>query len=133
MAKGALTAVPSRALKSGGAVSLETIRLRALAVVSSPEQLVVFTGPSLSHAEAATLAKAEICPPVRSGDLDRLGDNKAVAIIDGVLEPGLVLSIGEVRRALQRGVKIWGAASLGALRAFQTHSDGMEGSRWVYL
>lgn len=75
----------------------------------------VFTGPSISQAEARTLVQAEICPPARSGDLDRLSDGKAVAIIDGVLDPESVLSAGEIRRALQRGMKIRGAASLGAL------------------
>jgi hypothetical protein len=64
--------------------------------------------------------------------LDRLRDGKSVAIIDGLLKPEPVLSVGEIRRALQRGMKIRGAASLGALRAHQTHLDGMEGSGWVY-
>ena len=103
-----------------------------MSVSSAAKQPVVFTGPSLSHVEARTLVKAEVCPPVRSGDLDCLSDNTAVAIIDGVLEPGSVLSVGEVRRALRRGIKIWGAASLGALRAYQTTRDGMVGSGWVY-
>ena len=101
-------------------------------VLSTEKQPVVFTGLSVSQAEARALVNAEICPPVRSGDLDRLRDGKSVAIIDGVLKPEPVLSVGEIRRALQRGMKIRGAASLGALRAHQTHRDGMEGSGWVY-
>jgi TfuA protein len=76
--------------------------------------------------------EAEIRPPVRSGDLDRLGDGRTVAIIDGVLEPDAVLSLCEIRRALQRGMKVQGAASLGALRAYEAHRDGMEGSGWVF-
>jgi hypothetical protein len=101
-------------------------------VLSTEKQPVVFTGLTVSQPEAQALVNAEICPPVRSGDLDRLRDGKTVVIIDGVLEPEPVLSVAEIRRALQRGLKIQGAASLGALRAHQTHGDGMEGSGWVY-
>ena len=101
-------------------------------MLSTEKCPIVFTGLSLPQAEARRLLNAEICPPVRSGDLDRLNDGQTVGIIDGVLEPESVLSISEIRRALQRRIKIRGAASLGALRAHQTHTDGMEGSGWVY-
>jgi hypothetical protein len=96
------------------------------------QQPVLFTGLSLSLREARAFVQAEVCPPVRSGDLDRLSDGRTAAIIDGVLEPDIVLSLGEIRRALQRGVNTQGAASLGALRASEAHRDGMEGSGWVF-
>jgi hypothetical protein len=95
-------------------------------------QPVVFTGLSLSPEDARSALPAEIRRPVRAGDLDQLGDESIVAIIDGVLEPGSILSIGEIRRALKRGIKILGAASLGALRAHEAHAEGMEGLGWVY-
>jgi hypothetical protein len=106
---------------------------KAINVSSTIEQeSVVFTGLTLSHDEAQAFVKAEICPPVRSGDLDQLSDEKTVVIIDGVLEPDGILSLCEIRRALQRGLKLKGAASLGALRAYEARYDGMEGSGWVY-
>jgi hypothetical protein len=64
--------------------------------------------------------------------LDQLSHTKTVVIIDGVLEPDSILSLCEIRRALQRGVKVKGASSLGALRAYEARSDGMDGSGWVY-
>jgi hypothetical protein len=93
---------------------------------------IVFTGLSLSLADARTILPAEIRPPVRSGDLDQLADGRIVAIIDGVLDADCILSIGEIRRALERGIKLLGAASLGALRAHETRPNGMEGYGWVY-
>ena len=93
---------------------------------------VVFTGLSLSPQDARSVLPAEMRPPVHSGDLDQLEDMRTVAIIDGVLEPGSILSLHEIGRALSRGIKLFGAASLGALRAHEALVHGMEGLGWVY-
>ena len=93
---------------------------------------VVFTGLSLSHVEAAAFGFAKIRPPVKRGDLDALGDGRVVAIIDGELDSDTILPIDEIGRAIARGVKIRGAASIGALRAFEARDSGMEGFGWVY-
>ena len=93
---------------------------------------VVFAGLSLSHAEAGAFGSAEIRPPVKRGDLDALESGRVVAIIDGELDPVTMLTIDEIRRAIDRGMKVRGAASIGALRAFETRDNGMEGVGWVY-
>ncbi|MEH2520982.1 hypothetical protein V1279_006555 [Bradyrhizobium sp. AZCC 1610] len=93
---------------------------------------IVFTGLSLSQEEAMTLLAAEVRPPVKRGDLDQLSDGTVAAIIDGELSGGSVVPLDEIRRALRRGVKISGAASVGALRAYEAREDGMVGLGWVY-
>lgn len=93
---------------------------------------VVFTGLSLSQEQARTLLAAEVRPPVKRGDLDQLSDGTVAAIIDGELGADSAVPIDEVRRALRRGVKISGAASVGALRAYEAREDGMVGHGWVY-
>ncbi|WOH53279.1 TfuA-like protein [Bradyrhizobium sp. sBnM-33] len=93
---------------------------------------VVFTGLSLSQEEARTLLAAEVRPPVKRGDLDQLSDGTVAAIIDGELGGDSAVPIDEIRRALRRGVKIIGAASVGALRAYEAREDGMVGLGWVY-
>jgi hypothetical protein len=93
---------------------------------------VVFTGLSLSQEEARTLLAAEVRPPVKRGDLDQMSDGTVAAIIDGELSGDSAVPIDEIRRALRRGVKISGAASVGALRAYEAREDGMVGLGWVY-
>lgn len=98
----------------------------------STQNPIVFTGISLSHAQARLLLPATIRPPVQSGDLDQIADDTIVAIIDGILDESALLSVEETRRGLARRLRILGAASLGALRAFEVSAEGMEGCGWVY-
>jgi hypothetical protein len=93
---------------------------------------VVFAGLSLSDEEARRLISADIRPPVKRGDLDRLSDGRVVAIIDGELGLDSMLPVDEVRRCLDRGITILGAASIGALRAYEARAEGMKGYGWVY-
>jgi hypothetical protein len=92
---------------------------------------VVFAGISLSRVEAERMA-IEFRPPIKRGDLDQLSDNRTIAIIDGELDEASVLSNDEIMRALRRGMKISGAASVGAMRACERRADGMIGHGWVY-
>jgi TfuA protein len=93
---------------------------------------IVFTGLSISREEAIRLVAAEVRPPIKRGDLDRLSDGSVVAIIDGEITEETAVPIDEIRRALRRGIRISGAASVGALRAYETRAEGMEGLGWVY-
>src|SRR5262245_47591797 len=79
---------------------------------------IVFVGPSIPVALARrTLPHAEYRPPIRRGDLEHLSAGRLVGIIDGVFAQTLAISPGEIREAIDRGVIIYGAASMGALRA----------------
>jgi hypothetical protein len=92
---------------------------------------IVFTGISLSFAEARRIVSADVRPPVKRGDLDELRNDAIVAIIDGELHE-TILPTEEIRRAIGRGLHVKGASSLGALRAAELHQSGMGGLGWVY-
>jgi ribosomal protein S12 methylthiotransferase accessory factor len=79
---------------------------------------IVFLGPSLSLERAkAVLPDADFRPPIRRDDLMGIHAGSIVGIIDGLLDESLVISPGEIRDAIDYGVQIYGAASIGALRA----------------
>jgi ribosomal protein S12 methylthiotransferase accessory factor len=77
----------------------------------------VFLGPSLPSTEARSLLAADYRPPLRRGDLDAIAAPAVVAVVDGVLEPEARLPPEEARRAAGRGLRLFGAASVGALIA----------------
>src|SRR5688572_13098200 len=80
--------------------------------------LVVFLGPSLPLDIARrTLPHADYRPPVKRGDLEDIAPGTVVGIIDGVFGETLAISPGEIREAINRGVIVYGASSMGALRA----------------
>jgi len=98
--------------------------------------IVVFVGPSLKQDEARVLAPGAVfLPPVCQGDLVSACDKyspKVVVIVDG--EFGQTLSVWhkEVLFALDSGVRIFGASSMGALRAAELERFGMEGVGEIY-
>jgi TfuA protein len=89
---------------------------------------VVFLGPSLDLASARSVLDATYLPPIKRSDLSKLDrDIKTVCIIDGEFFQSLAVSPKEVLPLLDRGVKIFGSSSMGALRAAETHIYGMVG------
>lgn len=88
---------------------------------------VLFAGPSLSGVDYDRQG-LDIRPPARQGDLHRavLDGASAIGLVDGVF--GFVPSVWhkEILFALQTGVQVLGAASLGALRAAECAPFGME-------
>jgi hypothetical protein len=97
---------------------------------------VVFVGPTLPAAEvAARLPGARVLPPVAMGDvlaLVRRRGARRIAIIDGAFERMAAVWHKEILIALERGVEVWGAASMGALRAAELAAFGMRGVGAVY-
>lgn len=92
----------------------------------------VFLGPSLAREEAAAILDATYLPPVAMGDLYALVKGQArggdiVGIVDGLFEQVPAVWHKEVLYALSRGVRVFGAASMGALRAAELHPFGMVG------
>jgi hypothetical protein len=96
----------------------------------------VFVGPTLSAAEvAARLPGAVVCPPVAVGELLVLARRRGVtqiAIIDGYFERMAAVWHKEILLALERGIAVWGAASMGALRAAELAAFGMRGVGAIY-
>jgi ribosomal protein S12 methylthiotransferase accessory factor len=100
-------------------------------VHSNPATITVFLGPSLPLEEARRrLPEASFKAPVQRGDLEGFGSGDVVGIIDGVFHQNLSVSPSEIRQAAQRGARILGSSSMGALRA--TEVPEMEGVGRVY-
>lgn len=95
----------------------------------------VYAGPTISHRDVRErLPEAEPHPPVAHGDLlqlrPRCGDT--VLIIDGDFSDRLPLRSQEILLLLQQGVRVVGAAGMGALRAAELHEYGMAGVGAVF-
>lgn len=92
-------------------------------------RIVAFLGPSLYAAEAQALCPCEVRPPVRRGDIAALMDDPpdAIAIVDGAFEQVPSVWHKEILFALSCGVRVAGAASMGALRAAELSQFGMVG------
>lgn len=93
-------------------------------------RILVFAGPTLTRAQIyALVPDVEICPPVAAGDLLRipLAPGDLVAIIDGFFYQSAAVRHKEILDLLKRGVHVWGAASMGALRAAELAPFGMRG------
>lgn len=88
---------------------------------------VLFAGPSLSGIDYGRTG-LDVRPPARQGDLHRavLEGADAIGLVDGVF--GFVPSVWhkEILFALKQGIRVLGAASLGALRSAECASFGME-------
>jgi hypothetical protein len=82
-------------------------------------ELIAFLGPSLARAQARELVDAELRPPARQGAVfDALRSRpRAIALIDGVFEADPSVWHHELLAAHAAGVTVYGAASMGALRA----------------
>lgn len=94
-----------------------------------PTDLLVFLGPSLPASQARRLAKCQVLPPARQGDLWRALAlrPKVVALVDGVFESVPSVWHHEILAALDAGVAVLGASSMGALRAAELWQQGMLG------
>jgi hypothetical protein len=91
--------------------------------------IFVFLGPSLPVAEARSILDAVYLPPVSMGDVYSLCAvaPDAIVIIDGLFEQVPAVYHKEVLHALSSGVPVYGASSMGALRAAELHPFGMIG------
>lgn len=89
---------------------------------------VIYLGPTLDRLEASRILDVDYLPPICRGDLGRLPENvKVVGIIDGEFFQKLAVSPKEIISTLDRGVRVFGASSIGALRASETHRYGTVG------
>jgi len=89
----------------------------------------LFVGPSLSRAEIGTLCDFICLPPAAQGDVLHLAKSRphAIGIIDGYFDGVPAVWHKEILWSLTRGIHIFGAASMGALRAAELHPFGMRG------
>ncbi|HOK57809.1 MAG TPA: TfuA-related McrA-glycine thioamidation protein [Methanothrix sp.] len=97
-------------------------------------RIVVFLGPSMPHDEARSILDADYRPPARRGDVLAAARDGAdiICLIDGVFFQDSSVAHKEILEALQMGVKVIGASSMGALRAAEMDVYGMEGVGEIY-
>ncbi len=96
--------------------------------------MIVFAGPSLYGAETLEGADIEMRPPVRQGDvyLATLDRPKAIGIIDGYFDGTPSVWHKEILWAMSQGIAVFGASSMGALRAAELDTFGMIGVGAIY-
>ncbi len=92
---------------------------------------VAFLGPSIPSARARRLLPhASLRPPARQSDVlsaVRIDRPQVIALVDGTFAQTLSVWHKEILYALEQGVHVYGAASMGALRAAECHRFGMIG------
>ena len=96
---------------------------------------VVFLGPTLSRRDAEAVLPATYLPPVRQGEVYRVVRDaapRAIGIIDGGFLDVASVWHREILWALSQGVHVFGAASMGALRAAELDGFGMRGVGRIY-
>ncbi len=93
--------------------------------------LAVFLGPTLPREDAERELDATYLPPVAQGDIIRLCAQettpKAIGIVDGLFENVPSVWHKEILFAISQGIAVFGASSMGALRAAELHPFGMIG------
>jgi hypothetical protein len=97
---------------------------------------LVYVGPTLPAAVVKRLLPdATVLPPAGVGDILRASKKRGIdriAIIDGYFEGMAAVWHKEILVAIERGIEVWGAASMGALRAAELHAFGMRGVGTIY-
>ena len=99
--------------------------------------IIVFLGPSLPVTQAqALLPKATILPPARQGDLYRAARDRhpsTIALVDGIFATVPAVWHREILWAMTEArIRVFGAASMGALRAAELDVFGMVGFGKIY-
>lgn len=97
-------------------------------------------GPSLPPEEAKYILSSDkkrevvYAPPIRRGDIPKAvsEDFNIIGIIDGVFFRESAVSPREIMEVLKSDVKIYGASSMGALRASELDRYGMIGIGKIY-
>lgn len=98
-------------------------------------KIVVFLGPSLSLPKAQSILDAIYLPPAKQSDLISAVQGyqpDAIALIDGVFLNCPSTWHKEILHALCQGIAVYGASSMGALRASELATFGMIGIGQIY-
>lgn len=103
-------------------------------------KIIIYTGLSLSFSEAKEILDSndniEVIyrRPIQRGDLNlALKENPdIIGIIDGVFHQNSAVGHKEILNVMKKGIKVYGASSMGALRASELDSLGMIGIGYVY-
>jgi hypothetical protein len=94
----------------------------------------IFLGPTLARDVASRELDATYLSPAAQGDIFRAAKERpfAIGIIDGYFDRVPAVWHKEVLWAISHGIRVFGASSMGALRAAELRVFGMEGVGAVY-
>jgi hypothetical protein len=95
---------------------------------------LIFAGPSLHGSDVDIPQGVELRPPAAKGDI-RLAveeGTNVIGLVDGYFETTAAVWHKEILHALSCGVRMFGAASIGALRAAECAAFGMTGIGAIY-
>lgn len=94
----------------------------------------MFAGPSLPPRARPDDPRIEWRPPVKQGELYRaaLTGPAVIGVIDGYFEVTPTVWHKEILWAMAQGIHVFGAASIGALRAAELDVFGMRGIGRIY-
>lgn len=103
-------------------------------------KIIIYTGLSIPFGEARDILDSHddinviYKRPIKRGDLklDLKENPDIIGIIDGVFHQNSAVGHREILEALNSGVKVFGASSMGALRASELDSLGMVGVGYCY-
>lgn len=103
-------------------------------------KVIIYTGLSLPFDEAKEILDSyddvEVVykRPIKRGDLNlALRENpNIIGIIDGVFHQNSAVGHKEILEVINKGIKVYGASSMGALRASELDSLGMIGVGYCY-
>lgn len=89
----------------------------------------IFLGPTLRADDAGKILDAVYLPPVSHGRVYEIARKrpKAIGIVDGYFESVRAVLHKEILWALSQGIRVYGSASMGALRAAELAPFGMRG------
>lgn len=103
-------------------------------------KIIIYAGLSIPFSEAKEILDSaddvEVIykRPIQRGDLNlAMRENPdIIGIIDGVFHQNSAVGHKEILNVIKKGVKVYGASSMGALRASELDSLGMCGIGYVY-
>ncbi len=98
-------------------------------------RIVVFSGPTLPATEIAAALPCTVLPPAAQGDVWRAVQRHrpdAIGLIDCTFRNMRAVWHREILWALSQGIHVFGAASMGALRAAELDRYGMRGVGRIY-
>jgi hypothetical protein len=98
-------------------------------------EVTVFLGPTLPKKLAARILAANYRPPAEQGSIVeavRTDRPRAIVLIDGAFGKVPAVRHKEILWALAQGIRVFGAASVGAIRAAELTMLGMQGHGFVY-
>ncbi|MCF2147141.1 hypothetical protein IQ276_011920 [Desmonostoc muscorum LEGE 12446] len=98
------------------------------------KSIAVFLGSSLPQNQAREVLDADYYPPARQGDVYRIMalGVETIVLVDGLFHSTPSVWQRELLAAIEEGIQVLGASSMGALRAAELHNFGMIGYGTIF-